>query len=210
MTSTIVLFVKNVLENYLPDVTLRLKNQNGVTRTASDLNGTFFHEFGHSQHYSYAGNNYWASYIAYIVANAGYGSKSTSGSGRIAVGEAWGFYIGPSFNRIRYSSNITVFNAEFNFLEYQRRDDSVPIAPFNGSYSRGWVPWGALHDMTDSGEPSVTLISDQVSGYTVSGVFRGYQSQGSTTVPALRDAILALNGYTQSAQVNQLFTSYGW
>nr|MCU0358392.1 hypothetical protein [Cyclobacteriaceae bacterium] len=38
---------KRVVQNYLPDITLRLQDGSGNTRIAGDLNGTFFHEFAH-------------------------------------------------------------------------------------------------------------------------------------------------------------------
>jgi hypothetical protein len=81
-----------------------------------------------------------------------------------AVVESWGFFIGPAFNRIRYINTPIIRDSEHNFLEYQKNDNSVPVAPFNGSFSSGWIPFGMLHDLIDTGEPSVTLITDQVSG----------------------------------------------
>jgi hypothetical protein len=98
------------------------------------------------------------------VVNGGYGSKTTSGSGRVAVGEAWGNFIGSTFNRLKYLSVSAVRDAETNFLEFQMRNDNIPVF-FDGAISQGWIPWGMLHDMTDTSEPSVTLISDQVSGF---------------------------------------------
>jgi hypothetical protein len=201
--------IKQIVQRWLPDVTMRLQGSNGLTKTASQVNGTFFHEFGHSQHYAAVGNTYWDSYIWYIVANAGYGTRNTSGAGLVAVGEAWGFYIGPTFTRTKYAGTASIAQAELNFLEFQKRNDNVSVQGFNGSFSEGWIPWGLLHDMTDSTEPSITLINDQVNGYTMSGMFRGYRT-GATTVPALRDGILSNNGFSQSLQVNNLAASYGW
>jgi hypothetical protein len=142
------------------------------------------------------------------VVNGGYGSKTTSGSGRVAVGEALGNFIGSTFNRLKYLSVSAVRDAETNFLEFQMRNDNIPVF-FDGAISQGWIPWGMLHDMTDTSEPSVTLISDQVSGFSISGVFSGF-TQTSETVPDLRDAILSNNGQSQSVQVHNLTTSYGW
>lgn len=200
---------KRVVQNYLPDVTLRLQDSSGNTRHAANLSGTFFHEFAHTVHYNKVGNNYWVNLITAIVTNGGYGNKNSLGSGYVAVAESWGFFIGPTFNRGKYTSNLTLANDELNFLEFQRRDDSVPVANFNGSFSRGWIPWGMHHDLIDSSEPSITLITDQVSGYTINGIFKGFH-QGSTNVQNLRAAILANNGNNQATQVNNLVTSYGW
>lgn len=59
-----------------------------------------------------------------------------------AMVESWGYFIGPTFTRNRYSNIPAILNAELNFLEFQRMDDTVPVAAFNGSFSRGWIPWG--------------------------------------------------------------------
>jgi len=48
-----------------------------------------------------------------------------------------------------------------------------------------------------------------VSGYTISGIFRGFHS-GSDNPISLRNAILVNNGNSQSTQVNTLMNSYGW
>jgi hypothetical protein len=38
----------------------------------------------------------------------------------------------------------------------------------------GWIPAGMLHDLTDVGEadPLVSEVADNVSGYTLLGIFR--------------------------------------
>lgn len=198
-----------VLRRYVPDVTLNIKNSSGNTRSASDISQTFAHEFGHASHYSKVGNTFWQNLITAIVSNGGYGTKTSSGAGHIAVAESWGYFIGPTFNRIKYSSNATIAKAELDFLEYQRRDDTKPTVDFNGSYSRGWIPWGIYHDLIDTSEPSITLITDQVSGYTINGIFKGLGSS-STTVQNLKSSILSNNGNSQSTQVNTLVTGYGW
>jgi hypothetical protein len=202
---------KKLVENWLPDVTMRLQGSGTTTRTADGLNNVFFHEFAHGLHYDKVGNNYWASYIAYIVANGGYGNKNTVGSGRIAVGESWGNFIGGTFNRTKYSRIPLIFNRERDFLENQKRNDNISIGLVPGTTNlyEGWIPWGMLHDLTDTGEPSNTLINDQVSGYTIGGIFRGFHS-GSDNMSNLKNAILVNNGNSQSTQVNTLVLSYGW
>jgi hypothetical protein len=202
--------VINILKEYSPDITMRLQDPNtGSTRVAANINSTFFHEFAHTVHYNKAGNVYWVDLISAILLNGGYGTKTSTGHGHIAVAESWGFFIGPTFTSMRYSSSTLIAQENLNFLEYQKNDNSVPWAPFNGSFSRGWIPWGMHHDLIDTGEPSVTLITDQVSGYTINGIFKGFH-QGSTTVQNLKAAILANNGNSQAAQVNTLVSGYDW
>ena len=191
--------VKKLIQNWLPDVTMRLQGAGTATRNADRLSNTFFHEFAHSQHYWNVGNNYWASLIGYIVANGGYGEKTTSGSGSVAVAESWGNFVGGTFNSTKYSSDFTIFARERDFLENQRRNDSfsIRVVPGFNNFFEGWIPWGMLHDLTDVGEPTNTLINDQVSGYTMSGIFRGFHS-GSDNVTNLKNAILVNNANSQS------------
>lgn len=143
--------------------------------------------------------------------NVNISNRTSPNSGYIAVAESWGFFIGPTFTRTRYSSNSTTSNAQLDFLEKQRNDNSVPVSPYSSTldFSSGWIPWGMHHDLIDTGEPTVTLITDQVSGYTINGIFKGFHN-GSTTVQQLKAAILANNNNSQALQVNTLVTGYGW
>ena len=197
--------VKQIVQNFLPDVTLRLQASNGSTRNAADLTNTFFHEFGHSQHYSVVGNNFWAAEIGYTIANGGYGNKTTSGSGRAAVVESWGFFIGNTFNETKYravGNGLATTRADQELFELENQ------IPGDNDWWQ-WIPYGAIHDMRDVGEPAFTTVIDNVSGYSIQGLFSGYQP-GITTVQELRQEILNRNGNSQATQVNQLITSYRW
>jgi len=205
--------ILSVVKAYAPDITMRIQGGGTTTRNAENVSGTFFHELAHSIHYAQVGNNYWAEEIIYTVANGGYGNKTTSGSGRPAVVESWGFYVGPTFNRTKYAAfgtalGNTIMDREGRTLENQRRDDTTPYTT-NGTDSRGWIPAGLLHDCTDAGEPTTTGINDLASGYTMSMLFRGYTSS-ATNVQTLRANILSSNSNTQATQINNLVTSYGW
>jgi hypothetical protein len=209
-----------VLLNYAPDVAITINDNssNGPARMAGDISGQVFHELSHAIHYNKVGRNYWipliATYINNFVSNGtAYGNKTYSNAGLVAVTESWGFFIGSTFTRNRYTTlrSTTIANDERNFLEFQRRDDGNPVVPFSSTlgYSRGWIPWGMLHDMTDVGEPAITLINDQVSGYTINGIYKGFGSS-ITTVQGLKSSILSNNANSQATQVNTLVTSYGW
>lgn len=93
---------KQILQNLLPDITLRYGKSGGTTQSTADIVETIYHEMAHATHYTSVGNAYWTDYISYIVTNKGYGSKNTSGSGRIAVAEAWGAYIGGLYGSLYY------------------------------------------------------------------------------------------------------------
>ena len=184
-----------------------------------NLSNTFFHEFGLPYealakygHYQQVGNAYWAAEIAQIISNAittgeAYGNKTTSGSGRIAVVESWGFFIGNTFNALKYNGpNPNTADRERNQLENNIPVDNVSVQRWNTG-SQGWIPIGLPHDLIDVGEPASTGVVDNVSGYSIQGLFNGYQP-GVTTVQGLRQEILNRNGNSQAAQVNALVTSY--
>lgn len=201
--------------NYMPDVAITINNtQSGTPRYASDISATTFHELGHAVHYNKVGGNYWVDVILRFIANAnvnnGYGTKTSTGSGLVAVIESWAYFAGATFNAAKYQTSDP-FTRDYylRFLENQKRDDTRPKYYDGGTYSYGWIPWGMVHDLTDVGEPGGTGINDGVSGYTINGIFKGYHAN-STTVQGLKNAILSHNNNHQSTQVNNLVTSYGW
>lgn len=201
------------LKIYRPDITMRIQDAWGNTRDAANVSATFFHELAHSIHFGQVGSAYWAAEILYTVAHNGYGQKNDSGAERAAVVEAWGFYLGPTFNIKKYMVFATpaaaaIRNIDLRMLEVQSNDNNVPFA-FDGSVSRGWIPAGFLHDCTDVGEPLSTLINDQVSGYTPKMLFRGFTSS-ITHVQPLKGNILSNNGNNQATQMNNLLTGYGY
>jgi hypothetical protein len=201
----------NILTRFLPDITLRIQDPNtGNTRNANLISNTFFHELAHTTHWDKAGNAYWLHYISYIITNGGYGTRNSSNVGYVAVGEAWGFYLGNTFNDQKYRAlgEIVIANRERDQLEVQTPNNNVPVRMFANS-SEGWIPYGMLNDLIDVGEPAATGVVDNVAGYTRAGLYRAFH-QGSTSVPLLREAIKANNGNNQAPQVDQLVTSYGW
>jgi hypothetical protein len=207
--------ILSAVKMFAPDITMRIQNNGTTTRSAENISSTFFHELAHSLHYAKVGNNYWAEEIAYTIANGGYGSKNTNGSGRPAVVEAWGFYVGSTFNRTKYNAYgptvplaVAIRDREGRTLENQRRDDTIPYA-FDGTNSRGWIPAGLLHDCTDVGEPTSTGITDLASTYTMSMLFKGF-TESATNVQALRANILSSNNNAQASSINTLVNSYGW
>lgn len=217
---TLLRALRSVMLRYAPDVVITISNnsQNGPTRNAENISRTAFHELGHAVHYNKVGRSYWLDVIARFIINKnvnnGYGNRNSTGSGLVAVLESWGYFTGPTFNRTKYAAFpqtqavVDIRNADLRRLEHQRRDDTIPYE-FDGNESRGWIPFGFLHDCIDVGEPATTGINDLVSGYTINGLFRGYTSS-ITTVQALRANILSQNGNSQATQVNNLVTSYGW
>lgn len=124
--------VKQIIQRQLPDMTIFCANGQGALRS-DQLNPFLYHELGHTQHYNQVGNNFWTAYIAHIVQHIGYGEKSHSGSGRIAISEGWGNYTEQLFTIDKYRGTAYSFRADaaLNYLEYQVPTDN------NNVYNQG-------------------------------------------------------------------------
>jgi len=223
--------LKRVIELNKPDVTLRYGGGNmGNTIISREIYNTMMHEFSHATHYwatvqqnGSGGSQYWWDNIKYIIANGGYGNKANNGAQRAAVIEAWGFYAGNTGLISKYSTGIFQSNGNAQFisvserrqLENQRNNNTVPISlpgiGTNAERYEGWIPCGLLHDCIDVGEtnPAASLITDNVSGYTILGVFRPLRFT-NTTVQQYRQNLLQQNNNLQATQVNNLVTQYGY
>jgi len=207
LTGPIQVAARQIMQNLLPDITLRYGKSGGTTQSAADIVETIYHEMAHATHYSQVNNNYWVDFISYIVSNSGYGTKTTNGSGRIAVSEAWGAYIGGLYGSMYYKSFIGNSLAEnqgnilLNNLEFQKPSDTS-----NPNY---WIPRGLYYDLTDTGEPSSTGVVDNVNSYTPAMIFQSLNTN-VLTVGQFRTDLLSRQNNLQSTQVNQLVQSYGY
>ena len=204
--------VRKLVDNFLPDITVRLRNSAGSTPNSDELSRTFFKRYANSQHfYKLNSNSYWMTYFNVIFGYDGYGHKTSDNAGYVAVVEAWGNFIGGTFNEKKYRLlDANIANDQLFFLENQMRNDDIAIG-FNSTTImwEGWIPWGMLHDMIDVGEPFSTAIDDQATGYTMADIFKGFH-QGSTDIWKLEEAILANNNNYQVSYVQALRISYGW
>ncbi|TGE15266.1 hypothetical protein [Hymenobacter elongatus] len=160
-------------------------------------------------HYGQVGNDYWTAYIGHIVTAFAqrrlsiYGRKTDAGAGRIAISEAWGNYIGGTFNARKYDLvNRNVSVASRANLENQQPNDNVDD-------DNGWIVYGMLHDMTDTGEPTFTGVTDDVDTYTTPELFRALQSD-VVSVRHYQQRVLLQNSNKQAPQLEQLVTSYRW
>lgn len=196
-----IFLAKQILQRQLPDVTIDYFGDGPGTLDSYALNKLIYHELGHTQHYAQVGNNFWTAYIGYIVYNGGYGQKTSSGSGRIAISEAWGNYTESIFANDRYQADSPTLAAR----AIARLEDQYAG---NGN-SFEWIVYGMLYDMTDTTEPFYTGITDNVDAYNTASVFRGLQPN-VTTVRGYEAQVLAQNNQLQAAQFDQLVTSYLW
>ena len=198
-----VLLVKQVMQRQLPDMTIYYANQTQGPYDSPGLNALLFHELGHTQHYQQVGNNFWTLYIGHIIDHLGYGDKTDSGSGRIAISEGWGEYTQRLFTQNRYQGTIVDSRARraWDELEYQVPGD-------NGSQ---WFVYGMYHDMIDTtAEPTAsTHVTDDVTFYTNTRVFRGLQPD-VLTVRDYQARVNAQNNSAQAPQLERLVTDYRW
>jgi len=191
-----------IIRAFAPDITLRVQDGGNNLRSADIIN-TFYHEYAHATHYRQVGNGYWAAYIATIVGNGGYGSKTSSDAGRIAVAEAWGFYVGNTFTAQKYLAVGSPLSISISLTNIANLENQIPG---DNSWQQ-WIPFGLYHDMTDLGEPPITMVVDNANLYNMQQVFRGLQPS-VTSVQGFRQEILNRNNNLQSTAVNQLVTSY--
>jgi hypothetical protein len=128
-----------------------------------------------------------------------YGSKTYTGAEQIAVSEGWGYYVGNTFSADYYRSDLPI-TSDFH------RDLLENQIPGDNDWSR-WIVFGLYHDLTDTGEPTLTGVLDNVNTYSSQQIFRGLQPS-VTTVQGFRQELLNRNNNQQATEVNQLVTSY--
>ena len=197
---------KRLVQRAIPDITIRFDyGLDNTTFSTNDIDEVLSHELGHSIHYRQVGNDYWTSYINYIIASGGYGIKTNNDAGRIAISEAWGYYTGYNFTSEKYR-NLSVYY----LADYYRRalEDQVPSNDVY-DYNR-WVVFGMLYDMTDNGEnTNYTHVIDNVNSYNMAQVFKGLQPD-VVSVRQYQQRILTQNSSKQAPELEQLVTSYFW
>lgn len=200
--------IKVILQRQLPDITCRF-DRNSQTRPTDELNNTFFHELGHTVHYNQVGNNYWTSYVGYIISasingrRSIYGRKTDNGAGLIAISEAWGNYIGNTFTARKFTG-IQQGIADDNIRELEdQRPNNDP------DDDDGWIVYGMFHDMTDNVELGPTGVADNVNSYTTPQLFQALQADVKS-VREYQQRVVQQNSGRQAPQVEQLVTSYRW
>jgi hypothetical protein len=190
-----------VLQQFPPDVTYNY-SQNILYYTDSDQIVNFlYHEFSHASHYNKVGNAYWASYIGYIIQNNGYGSSTSSGSGRIAVSEAWAEFCSARFAHLKYGASTSIGQTWIEFIEQ--------FKPFAGTNNWQWIPEGLMHDFTDVGEPTLTGVTDNVSGFSISQCFNAMDND-ITSVVGYKNRFISENPSVSLTPFNTLFNGYGY
>lgn len=191
-----------VLEQYPPDITYNYSQNNYYYEYSDRISSIFYHEFSHASHYDKVGNNFWIDYIQYIVTHGGYGNSNDSGSGRIAISEAWAGFCSERFTHLKYGNSNSL--GIFTWLEKIEN-----YYPYAGTSFWNWIPDGVMHDLTDIGEPFSTNVIDNVSGYTMSQCF-GSMDADVISVTGYKNRFKQEYGSAQSLEIDELFKSYGY
>ncbi len=162
-----------LIQSVLPDVI----NQYGPGERARAFNGTAHHELGHASHYELVGESYWVPYRKHIIANFGYGSfgdfNSGSDPGRVALGEAIGFFMGNRYG-------FTARGGE------------------NSEWVENFIPAGLMFDLGDTNvdlviDPNTgTSVTDNISGFTPGMIF-GALNQNVNDIRVFRDRLRILS-----------------
>ena len=107
----------DIIKSFLPDITLGLEGADDY----KSIYGAAMHELAHASHWAAVGNDWWNSYILYVVKSfvstlgKVYGSGAESGAGYCEVGEMWGYYMHNSMLARRYGPQNYVYGTSWWF-----------------------------------------------------------------------------------------------
>lgn len=150
-----------------------------------------------------------------------YGTGTTTNSPIIALGEAWGFYMGhflaDQHNWVNaYNQSEQIETNGYGIYCSATTGTGPPDIEVLEYFTPGflndpfhWIPKGLMYDLMDNGEPPQTNFNDQVSGFTIAQIFSALQSDFNP-ISQYKARILLQNNNSQQTQINNLFTSYGY
>jgi hypothetical protein len=97
--------------------------------------------------------------------------------------------------------NTTKKEVRLNVLE-----NFIPSA---GTNNWQWIPEGLMHDFTDVGEPTLTGVTDNVSGFSISQCFNAMDND-ITSVVGYKNRFISENPSVSLTPFNTLFNGYGY
>lgn len=106
-----------VLESFLPDVILGVKEQDDYRSIYSETS----HELAHTSHFAQAGLSYWSKFVGYIMKSfltAGgsfYGDGAAEDAGYCSVGESWAYFLESKIYKDRYGGPFPSFGTSYWF-----------------------------------------------------------------------------------------------
>ena len=206
--------------------------------TSADIKSIAYHELGHTSHYAQAGCDYWQAYRVRIANELGfgnpiarpYGDGSETNAGVVAIGEMWGTHCEKIFSNRHYGNGNIVFGSGGTFISRLQGEwtngnglnaNLNAIENFNPTINQllgtltdphQWIPQGLPYDLIDERNDfnfNQNLPVDNVQNYTTGQIFNGLQPQ-VRTVNQFRTTLLQQNNNNQAAEVNNLFSRYGY
>lgn len=194
--------VKEVLEQYLPDVTYNYNRNINSNELESDIiSQEIYHVLANTIHYDKVKRNYWATYLNYMILHGGVGKKSSFGSSRIALAEAWGEHFADNCAHLKYPAGSNSIGRSY----LERLENFNPNSTTD---NENWIPDGIMYDMGDNGEPSGTNVRDGVRDYTMKECYNAMDVDVKT-VEKFCERALQENSNKWWAQVVDLFEDYG-
>ncbi len=182
--------ILSVVSLYLPDLWLTYTPD----RPSDRISETVYHESGHASHFRQVNSSWWSDIRTHAIFNLGYGTIPFNSIGsfpdKIALAEAWGFFIGPVYADRKYGLNFTgpTRFKYLNILEGGKGLDCNPdLAVFEECdfrFVNGFIPRGLILDLIDDNNNDYSSpgafedlnVTDDVSGFTIPGIFQHYHS----------------------------------
>ena len=125
-----------------------------------------------------------------------HGNCETSGAGRIAITEAWGYFIGYKLISDQYGCSTSVTN-------FCTSNETGTISDFP------FIPFGVFHDLMDYYSSDETF--DHVSGYSIEQIFNILSSSSNYTPIRFKNSFKsAYVPQNQQYKVDDLFEEYGY
>jgi len=147
-----------------------------------------YHELSHATHYKAVGEDYWRRYRTHILSHFGYGTPPFNEicqfPEEVALGEAWGFHIGPTLAHLHYGDVNSIP------FDWERRIEGRFLVD-------GYIPIGLFHDLKDvngAGAPGENAIilgipgGDVTSGISEAALF-DIMSEGTSSFLEIRNSL---------------------
>lgn len=162
---------KLLIQVFLPDITLGLEN----CADYSEIYAVAVHEMAHASHFSKAGEDFWTSFIAYVLKSfvltgSVYGNGSGSGAGFCEVGEMWAYYLENQLYKERYGRRSPNCSTSYWFapqilvnLDERGLDRSMIYEALSSSVSSGEDLMEKLIDLYPSEKNMIEQVFNRYS-----------------------------------------------
>ena len=199
------------------------------TFTSDFIKETLYHELSHASHYTQVGTGWYSNLVnaelSQIAAHPlpsdpfnPYGISTSTDAPIIALGEAWGYHMGHFLADQRYGTLGSCQKEQAGGSNYCPNPPTNTDHPhikvleaFNpnlGTDPFNWIPKGLMEDLIDATNETYP-ITDNVSGFTISQLFNGLQSDVST-LQQYRARLIQQNPTISATNITNLFGQYNY